>query len=518
MMEREIFMDFNSILFKGIYESKRIEEVEEPAFFIDLNLDQVINDITDGRQEYALKPFFYSSLHDIDMIKYRQEIFRDLENETPLEQINSFAQKMTVMRRYFTMIEKLYFENHKKGWFLEAALLYCDAVSSLSHALSSLELGSSGLIEFRQYLSDYINSSRFVSLASESKKIKEDLSTIRYEVIIKGLTIKVRLQESEIDYSQEIEQIFAKFKQGAVKGYKADLPVTSGMNHVEAQILDFITKLYPEIFSHLDRFCLEFSAFQDEIIRQFDREIQFYVAYLDYIEEIKLAGLNFCYPLITAQSKEIHVNAGFDIALAHKRIYEKPPAVSNDFYFKDKERVFIVSGPNQGGKTTFSRMFGQLHFLASLGCPIPGKDACLFQFDSIFTHFEKEEDIKNLRGKLQDDMVRIHGILNQATPRSIIIMNEIFTSTALQDSIFLSGKIIEKIIALDALCVCVTFIDELASLSEKTVSMVSTVMPDNPALRTYKILRKPADGLAYAISIAEKHHLTYNWIKERIKE
>lgn len=162
-------------------------------------------------------------------------------------------------------------------------------------------------------------------------------------------------------------------------------------------------------------------------------------------------------------------------------------------------------------------MFGQLHYLSGLGCIAPGRRLKLFLFDQILTHFEREEDISNLHGKLQDELVRLHDILNRATSRSIIIMNEIFSSATLKDAIYLGTNVLEQIVQLDALCVCVTFVDELTLLSDKIVSAASTIVPEHTAVRTYKIVRKPADGLAYAMSIAEKYGLTRRQILERIK-
>jgi hypothetical protein len=473
-------MTFLSILFQRGEDRSRAQTAQVPGFFHDLNLDQIVDAVTASKEEYNLKPFFYTLLNDIDAITYRHEVLQDLEDPILLKYITSFARKLGNMRAELTQADKLFYKYQKQRSFLSAAGIYCDAIDSLAADVSLVNLKSRGLLALRDYLMAYLKSEGFTSLRAETQQLHTDLSTIKYSVLIKNGGFKVRKDNSESDYSLEVEETFAKFKQGAVKNYRVTFSEWAEMNHIEAKVLDYVALLYPEIFSSLDAYCQKNRNYLDE-------------------------------------TKDLYDYEGFDLALAYRLRNEKSAVVCNDFYLKDRERILVVSGPNQGGKTTFARAFGQLHYLASLGCLVPGREARLFLFDKLFTHFEMEEDIDNLRGKLQDDLIRIHQILAQATSNSIVILNEIFTSTTLQDEIFLSKRVMEEIIRLDLLCVWVTFVDELASFGEQTVSMASTVFLEDRTRRTFKILRRPADGLSYAMSIAEKYRLSQDKLKKRLK-
>lgn len=508
-------MPFHSILFDRP-ESGADEVREAPDFFVDLNLDQIFVSVAAGREEYNLGPFFHIPLEDADAITYRHDVLRDLEGDVLLAHVRSFAQRMRTMREQIAQADKLRYEYQKASWFLAAVDIYCDAVIGFAAELADSGARSRGFLGLREYLGHYVRSEAFRSLAAETQQIKVDLSAVQYCIQIYGNRVTVSKYENEPDYSDEIEETFHKFQQGAVKGYLVKFNEFVDMNHVEAQVLDLVAKLHPDIFLRLRDYCARNRDYVDRTIRDFDRQVQFYVAYLEYVKDLKEAGLDFSYPRVSDRSKGISATETFDLALAKKLVGEHSPVVCNDFYLEGLERIFVVSGPNQGGKTTFARTFGQLHYLAKLGYPVPGKETKLFLWDRLFTHFEKEEHLEDLRGKLQDDLVRIHEVLEQATSNSVVIMNESFASTTLQDALFLGREVMARLIQRDLLGVYVTFIDELSSLGEATVSMVSTIVPENPALRTFKVVRKPADGLAYAAAIAEKYRLTYESLKKRI--
>jgi hypothetical protein len=204
----------HSILVERPNAGNKTETAEVPDFFADLNLDQIVSSITAGKVEYNLKPFFYKPLSDIDTIRYRHEVMQDLQHDILYEKVASFAQRMRAVREHVAQADKRFYRYQKESWFLEAVGIYCDAVNCLADDLAVTDLRSRGLLIFREYFSSYSKSEPFTSLFGETNMLKADLSTVKYSLLIRDSSIKVRKSTSEIDYTADVEKTFEKFKQG----------------------------------------------------------------------------------------------------------------------------------------------------------------------------------------------------------------------------------------------------------------------------------------------------------------
>ena len=244
-------MRFHSILFdRG---GQDTEPAEEPAFFDDLHLDRILSSLVAGREEYDLAPFFYRPLHDVEAVRYRHHVLLDLELDAVLEGVRAFAHRIQRMREHLALAEKLHYGRQKQRWFLEAVAVYCDAIGALNEQFARLELRSRGFAGVRDYVASYAESDGFTSLVTDAHALKEELAAVRYAVHIKGNRVRVSRYEGEPDLSAEVEQTFARFKQGAVKDYRVRFREHPDMNHVEGQILELVARLHSEAFSRLMR-------------------------------------------------------------------------------------------------------------------------------------------------------------------------------------------------------------------------------------------------------------------------
>lgn len=493
-----------------------VEDCPQPGFFVDLNLDQIVASVI-GKDEYTLVPFFHSPLSEVDAVRYRQEVFQDLEHGEVHDLVAAF-ESQTLVARFTYRSREMRSEHHDFGhyhrarWFLNAVEQYCQTVTTLASGLTRVGVRSRGLLGLRHYLQHYLASPAFTEMQAESRRLEQALDAVDYCVLVKGNRVTIGRYSDQVDYGEQVTETFERFQQGAETDYRDIRSEWREEDFAELGVLDMVAKLYPDLFAALDGFCRRYAGYLDATVALADREFQFYLSYLNYIRPLREAGLQLSYPRMSVESKEEQARDTFDLALAAQLLGQGKQVVCNDITLSDPERILVISGPNNGGKTTLARAIGQLHHLARLGCPVPGRDVRLFLCDQILTHFEKEEDITTLAGKLQDELNRLHADLARATPASLMVLNEVFNSTTAADAQYLSRKILQRVCDLDALGVCVTFLDELSTLNEKTVSMVSQVDPHDPAIRTHKLIRIPADGRAYAHAIAEKYGLTYDRI------
>ncbi len=485
-------------------------------WLVDLRLDQLIAQATSGRESYELAQLFRRRLETPAQVRFRQDICRDFERPEVGDAWRTFGHQLADTRACLARADRTRHTWERGLWYLEAVLRYVQAVEQLSAGLRATGFSSAGLGAVRDYLGAYQESPEFSDLAREGRGIKAELAGVRYSVKVTGNRVAVGRFPDEPDLGEEVTGAFRRFQQGTPAMREFDLLRPEWLDPVEQRILDRVARLFPQPFAHLERFWRRALQFRNPVVVELDREAQFYLAYLEFLAPLREAGLPVCYPQVVDTGAPGGADSTYDLVLARKLVGLGQSVVVNDFGLTGAERILVVSGPNQGGKTTFAVTVGQVYHLTALGLPVAGAGARIPVCDAILTHFGRTEELADRQGRLEADIAALAEIFSGATDRSVVILNETFSSASLEDARSLGRRALERLVATGVRGVYVTFIDELAEIGPAVVSMVSMVDPEDPAERTFRVLRRPPDGLAYALALARKYGLTHDQLRERL--
>jgi DNA mismatch repair protein MutS len=485
-----------------------------PRTLVDLNLDQVIAHLFPEPHQDSLRSAFRTPLPNAATVAARLDIFADLDDVALHAELTAFCRTLSAVRTRITSAEEAAesYVWHARAWTAAAMAAYIDAVRRLTRRLHELQLHADALVRLRDYLALYSSTPAFASFAKETDAVLGGMSAVKFGLRIEGERVSVGPAIGGADFASEVRQTLAPFL--------ADQPEAApplrdawSLTQFETRVVWRVVQRDPAPFAALARHCAAHDAFLDPTLAQIAQEAEFFLAVRRLTDQLASEGLPCCYPELVESDQGIVVRDAYDVALALRL---GAAVVRNDLSTSEAERQLVVTGANQGGKTTFARMMGQIHHLASIGLPVPAARAVVRLTDQVHTHFEQVEVLADAEGRLVDDLHRLDHILCTATPDSVVVLNELFSSTSHADARDLGRRVLRRLSDLGALTVYVTFVDELAEDGPGTVSLVAQVEDDDAPRRTFRVLRKPANGAAYADALARHHGLGYAQVIDRL--
>jgi DNA mismatch repair ATPase MutS len=243
------------------------------------------------------------------------------------------------------------------------------------------------------------------------------------------------------------------------------------------------------------------------------------------MERLRNRGLPVCRPQIAPMTERVcTLQEAYNLNLALHRLAHPDDAaaiVTNDVQLGDDGRIGILTGPNQGGKTTYTQMVGLCQILAQAGIWVPAARAHISPVDNIYTHFPVAEEVARGTGRFGDETQRLSVIFGRGTRHSLILLNESLASTNSGESLYIAQDIVRVIRRLGARGIFATHLHELAAdldaLNASTagdsriISLVASrrETSDQSSRRSYKIIPGPPLGRSYAREIAEQYGIGY---------
>ena len=507
-------MSFTSILDLG--EAENGAKIK-PAFFNDLNLDKVLDNIQ-YQWVSDIKTFYYYFPVDKKCEAYRRDIYSEVKKPQIFKALMDYVNCMRERKSAFDKKEQVEIELQKAVWHLWEIYYYCKAFENLNKNLKEANVKSDGFISLSEFLDNYESSPELSAMKEEAYALHDELCGFKLILTFENNIISLSEGKPGGEYEKFLDNAFHEHKEQLKSPFLESLH----LSNLEVELINVFKKKNPEFFKKLVNFYEKYEIYADEILLRFDREIGFYLSFYKFQEKMQSAGFEFTKPT-TDEEKELSATGVYDLALACTNMKIGKEVVANDMLYGKDEQFFVVTGPNQGGKTTFARSLGQLIYLAKMGLDVPAVSANIHYFSNILTHFSVEESIATGRGKLKEELDRLAPMMCAEYENAFVIINELFTTAANYDACIMGKRVLGHFIKQHCRGIYVTHLKELSEGNSSVVSLKALVEEHKEnnrtkAIRKYKILRSPAEDMGYADDLVDKHGLSYGQLKERLKK
>ena len=510
----------------------------------DLSLDYILENITENDNEKKiLKNMMIKIESDPEVISFRCDVFEDIMNSPELR-----IKMIELLDRleYLKSFEKNYKDNSTEPvWQLISRLqelsAYVDCITEINAVLSKSSVKSEGLLSLKKYVASVYETSGF-------EYLKKDIDSLLIETSkIQSITLGVNLDESlrpvdvgimsinreRFDHTGILENFLgfcSKFTELINSGGIGSMTKIHSPGHTAEEdplmknlsraVTDMLGPTVRMLKAKLSRY-VNVNGYN---LTKLIPELLFYIRWADFCVKIRESGLPMTRPEILGYNdKTLEARDMYNIKLALKRLEDKGnDIVCNDFEFNSEHGIYIMTGPNRGGKTTFTQAVGMLFLMAQHGIFVPAASLKISPCDNIYTHFPADENRTVDLGRLGEESKRISEIFSTATEHSLLLFNEPLASTSFTEGLYIAKDVVRALRFLGARTVFNTHMHELAMELDQinslrgSIKAASLITGVHEGRRSYKVFIAPPEGISYAKDIAVKYGVTFEQLTKNI--
>lgn len=307
-----------------------------------------------------------------------------------------------------------------------------------------------------------------------------------------------------------------------------------GTNDLEAPLFRELKEINSEYISHLDRAIRAYFKKSTEDILTFESQMSFYIGAKRIIDAVRARGLEMCRPkYLKMDERRLDAKGVFDLSFYTQMVSSDPMGtlkdkiITNDCKMDDDGRFFVLTGANNGGKTTYTRAIGIIQVMAQAGIYVPCTSCEISPVDFIYTHFPKEEEVGLNTSRFTQECKQFKVTVDNATRYSMLLLNESIQSTTPTECVFIATELTKIFRCIGVRGVYATHLLELAKNLDKLnaevegdtklVSIVTTVDTTADNKRLYRIVRSAPQEFGYAQTIYKKFGVSFEEVQKRMK-